>query len=212
MSSPIDINRGAKFLDEAKRIHLKYPLFDGHNDLPWAIRNGFDMKLSNIDLAVDNTKLEVEGIPWRKIHTDLPRLRKGGVGAQFWSVFVPCSLTGAEAIQVTLEQIDVVHQLCDKYPADFAMAETAADVMRLFKEGKIASVCGIEGGVSNPQPMPVIALPRHLTLPSLLSPLSPLSPLYATLAGSHVAAPNRGKFEGPQDVLQAWLSLYDFNS
>jgi membrane dipeptidase len=146
MSADDDIHRGAKFLPQAREVHAKYPLFDGHNDLPWAIRGGFDMKLSNVDLSIDNTDLVVEGIPWRGLHTDIPRLRKGGVGAQFWSVFVPCSLTGSEAVQATLEQIDLVHQLCDKYPKDIAMAETAADVMRLFKEGKIASICGIEGG------------------------------------------------------------------
>jgi len=104
------------------------------------------MKLSNVDLTVDNTDLTVRGIIYEQLHTDIPRLRKGGVGAQFWSVFAPASLTGAEVVQVTLEQIDLVHQLCDKHPETFAMARKAADILPLFASGRIASVCGIEGG------------------------------------------------------------------
>ena len=115
-------------------------------DLPWVIRTGFDMKLSNIDLTIDQSKLEVPGTSSGRLHTDIPRLKKGGVGAQFWSVYAPSSVTGAEAIQVTLEQIDLVHQLCDKYPDVFGIAYTADDVRRVFKDGKIPSVCGIEGG------------------------------------------------------------------
>ena len=121
-------------------------MLDGHNDLPWAIRCAFSMNLSEIDLNKDHTGETFEGIPWRILHTDIPRLRKGGVGAQFWSVFIPCSLTGPEAIQATLEQIDIVHRLCERYPETFALAETASDVTRLFAAGKIPSVCGIEGG------------------------------------------------------------------
>ncbi|GMH80589.1 hypothetical protein TrLO_g3099, partial [Triparma laevis f. longispina] len=111
-----DITRAKPFLKKAREVHKKYPLFDGHNDLPWAIRNGFDMKLSNIDLSSNQSSLKIDGIPWGCLHTDIPRLKEGGVGAQFWSVFAPTSLSGSAAVQVTMEQIDLVHQLCDKYP------------------------------------------------------------------------------------------------
>lgn len=104
------------------------------------------MRLSNVDLLVDNTSLKVPGVPWGSLHTDIPRCRKGGLGAQFWSVYAPASITGPAAIQCTLEQIDLVYQLCDKYPATFEMAHTAADVRRIFSSGKIPSVCGVEGG------------------------------------------------------------------
>jgi len=105
--SVADITRAvtAENMARADAVHAKYPLFDGHNDLPWAIRQGFDMKLSNVDLTVDNTDLVVKGIIYEKLHTDIPRLKKGGLGAQFWSVFAPATITGPEAVQVTLEQV-----------------------------------------------------------------------------------------------------------
>jgi membrane dipeptidase len=130
----------------ADALHSQYPLFDGHNDLPWAVRIGFDMKLSNVDLTIDNTELAVPGIAYGKLHTDLPRIKKGGLGAQFWSVFAPASVSGPAAVQCTLEQIDIVHRLCDKYPSHFAMAYKAADILPIFRSGRIPSVCGIEGG------------------------------------------------------------------
>mmetsp|Transcript_19893 Transcript_19893/g.39676 ORF Transcript_19893/g.39676 Transcript_19893/m.39676 type:complete len:139 (+) Transcript_19893:95-511(+) len=109
-----DAKRWAPYLQAARRVHAAYPLFDGHNDLPWAVRCGFDMRLSDVDLTADNSSLLVPGIPWGKIHTDLPRLRAGGVGANFWSVYIPTSLEGPAAIQATLEQIDIVHRMCDR--------------------------------------------------------------------------------------------------
>ena len=115
-------------------------------DLPWAIRNGFDMRLSNVDLSKNQKDLQVDGIPWGCLHTDIPRLKEGGVGAQMWSVYAPATISGPAAIQVTLEQIDLVHQLCDKYPDTFEMAYTGADVRSIFAAGKIPSICGVEGG------------------------------------------------------------------
>jgi membrane dipeptidase len=77
-------------MDDAKKIHSKYPLIDGHNDLPFALRTCFDMKWSKLDLRKDWTNFKIErGCPWQCLHTDIPRLRKGGIGGQFWSVFVP---------------------------------------------------------------------------------------------------------------------------
>ena len=78
--------------------------------------------------------------------TDIPRLRAGHVGGQFWSVWVPVDVKGPEAVQTTLEQIDLVKRMAARYPADLEMAYTAADVRRIHRAGKIASLIGIEGG------------------------------------------------------------------
>jgi membrane dipeptidase len=111
---------------------------DGHNDLPWALREHCAYDLSRVDLA--------GGAP--AVHTDLPRLREGGVAAQFWSVFVPCSLAGDEAVTATLEQVDFVHRLVDAFPDDLRLAGTAAEVEAAIGEGRIASLMGMEGGHS----------------------------------------------------------------
>src|SRR5712671_1815350 len=120
------------------------PLIDGHNDLPWEIRDRFHSKLSMIDLSTDTSSLPVPpgGIA---LMTDIGRLRRGGVGGQFWSVFVPVDMTGPSAVQATLEQIDIVRQMTVRYPRDFELAYTAADVRRIHKDGRIASLIGIEG-------------------------------------------------------------------
>lgn len=88
----------------------------------------------------------VEGIRHKYLHTDIPRAREGGLGAQFWSVFVPFSVQGPAAVQATLEQIDCVHRLCEKYPETFEFAASAAEVRRIFASGKIACTMGAEGG------------------------------------------------------------------
>jgi membrane dipeptidase len=120
-------------------------LIDGHNDLPWEIRDRFKGRLANIDLKSDTSKLAPPpgGAP---LMTDIPRLRAGLVGGQFWSVWVPVDMNGFEAVQTTLEQIDLVKRMAAKYPADFEIAYTAADVRRIHKAGKVASLIGIEGG------------------------------------------------------------------
>lgn len=123
------------------------PFGPPRTDLPWAIRCGFDTRLSNVDLTKDNSKLVVEGVPAGKLHTDVPRLRRGGVGAQFWSVYTPTSVEdGPSSVQLTIEQIDLVHRLCEEHPDTFEMAYTAADVRRIFAAGRVASMCGVEGG------------------------------------------------------------------
>lgn len=124
------------------RILREVPLIDGHNDLPWQYRERAKNRLAQIDLRQDQSKLE------KPLHTDIPRLRAGGLGAQFWSVYVPASLKGADAVQATFEQIDVVHRLDALYPDTFALALTAADIERIHKSGKIASLIGVEGGHS----------------------------------------------------------------
>ena len=114
------------------------PVFDGHNDLPWRLREHCGYDLAAVDLA--------GGEP--AVHTDLPRLRAGGVAAQFWSVFVPCSLSGAAAVTATREQIDFVRCLVDAYPDDLALCRTADEVDRAMATGRIASLTGMEGGHS----------------------------------------------------------------
>jgi membrane dipeptidase len=124
---------------EAKRIHAEAILFDGHNDLPWMMREKGDPFTPVIDI----TK------PQPKLHTDIPRLRQGGVGAQFWAAYVPAELmTKGTAIKATLEQIDLIHRMVKRYPEVFEMASTADDIIRIHKTGKIASLIGVEGGHS----------------------------------------------------------------
>jgi membrane dipeptidase len=112
------------------------PVFDGHNDLPAALRGSSGYGVEGLDT----------GRP--ELHTDIPRLRAGGVGAQFWSVFVPSTLSEPEAVTATLEQVDAVYRMVARYPEAFAMAYTAADVERVTGSGRIASLLGIEGGHS----------------------------------------------------------------
>ena len=125
-------------LDRARGVLASSPLVDGHNDLPWAMRHlaGYDLNKVDPGRALDRT------------HTDVPRLREGGVGAQFWSVYVPSNLPGDTAVTATLEQIDFVHQLIRWLPDDLELALTADDVERIFASGRIASLLGAEGGQS----------------------------------------------------------------
>jgi len=119
------------------KLLREVPLIDGHNDLPWQYRkhgNDFDA----IDLATDTTGL--------KMVTDIPRLRAGGIGAQFWSVYVPATMPGPDAVKAALEQIDIVHRLAARYPNTFGLALTAADIEQIHRQGKIASLIGLEGG------------------------------------------------------------------
>ncbi len=129
----------AALLERARALAKQSPLIDGHNDYPWALRE----KSPARDLAaLDLSK------PQPTIMTDIARLKAGGVGGQFWSVFVPVSLKGDAAVTTTLEQIDVVHRMTGRYPETFALSLTAADVERAFKDGRIASLIGMEGGHS----------------------------------------------------------------
>jgi membrane dipeptidase len=127
------------------QVLLRTPLIDGHNDLPWEIRERYKGDVAAINLAADTSHLPV-GPDSAAFMTDIPRLRAGHVGAQFWSVWIPVSTQGFEAVQMTLEQIDLVKRMSAHYPADFAMAYTAADIRRIHKSHKIASLIGIEGG------------------------------------------------------------------
>jgi membrane dipeptidase len=125
-------------LAAARSLLDRYPLIDGHNDLAWALRQAgsLDPAATDIAAAVGFT------------HTDLPRLAAGGVGAQFWSVYVPAELQGEAAVSTTLEQIDLVRQLIARYPAALELALTADDVERITAAGRLASLLGAEGGHS----------------------------------------------------------------
>jgi membrane dipeptidase len=126
-------------LARARALHREVPLIDGHNDYPWALRqHNAERDLNTLDIRM----------PQPTLHTDIPRLRQGGVGGQFWSVYVPVEMQGGAAVRVTLEQIDIVHRMVRKYPDTFELATTAADVERIFKAGRIASLIGMEGGHS----------------------------------------------------------------
>jgi membrane dipeptidase len=127
------------------QVLLQTPLIDGHNDLPWEIRERFKSDVAAINLAAGTSHLPLEA-GQAALMTDIPRLRAGHVGAQFWSVWIPVSAQGFEAVQMTLEQIDLVKRMSAQYPADFAMAYSAADIRRIHKSRKIASLIGIEGG------------------------------------------------------------------
>ena len=122
----------------ARDILSRHPIWDGHNDLPWTLRVADEVGVDTTDLAG----------PVPAIQTDLPRLRQGGVGAQFWSVYVSADLAGEAAVTTTLEQIDLVHELIRRYPDALELALTAADVERITAAGRLASLIGAEGGHS----------------------------------------------------------------
>jgi membrane dipeptidase len=121
---------------QARDLLRRFPLIDGHNDLPWELRQLVGGDLSKLNLAE----------PVAGTHTDLPRLAAGGVGAQFWSVYVPASLAGDGAVAAVLEQIDVVRRMIAAYPEALELALTADDVERIFASGRVASLLGAEGG------------------------------------------------------------------
>jgi membrane dipeptidase len=130
-----------ELLERAIRVLSESPLIDGHNDVPWIYREKVDRRLDAIDLAKDTSGEH-------RMHTDIPRLREGRVGAQFWSVYIPSSISGGDAVRQVLEQIDFVHRMTEKYSDTFAMAYTADDVERIIQSGRIASLVGMEGGHS----------------------------------------------------------------
>ena len=125
--------------EAARDLLARWPVVDGHNDLPWALREQVNYDLDQRDIAADQSA---------HLHTDLPRLRAGGVGAQFWSVYVRSDYAGDKAVTATLEQIDVVRQLVARYPDVLRLARTADDMEAARAEGRIASLMGAEGGHS----------------------------------------------------------------
>ncbi len=139
-SPPVGLIRPPVVLTpQAAELHRSLLVIDGHNDLPWAMRTLAARSFENLDIAQ----------PQEKLQTDIPRLRAGGVGAQFWSVYVPGeTLQEGTSLAQTLEQIEVVHAMIDRYRDDFELALTSDDVERIHSAGKIASLIGVEGGHS----------------------------------------------------------------
>ncbi|MDB5701694.1 MAG: rane dipeptidase [Sphingomonadales bacterium] len=135
-AQPVDRTTQARI----ERVLKTTPLIDGHNDLPWELRNRYGSRVETTDITKGSDKLVTP------LMTDMARLHAGHVGGQFWSVYIPANVTGPAAVQMTIEQIDIVHRLVTRHPGDLEMAYTAADIVRIHKAGRIASLIGIEGG------------------------------------------------------------------
>ena len=123
-------------MSRAKSLLAAVPLIDGHDDLAWELRQQAGGDLSRMDISRPQSTLQ----------TDIPRLREGGVGGVFWSVYVPTTLPGPEAVKATMEEIDTVYRIARRYPETFHMALSSQDVEQAFASGKIASLIGMEGG------------------------------------------------------------------
>ncbi|MBI4405325.1 MAG: membrane dipeptidase [Deltaproteobacteria bacterium] len=126
------------YSDEVLRIHQSSLVVDGHNDLPWGLRTHADMDLTkfNLDTVQNN------------FHTDMVRLRQGGMGAQFWSAYVPMSQPQASAVKMTFEQMDLIERMAKKYSSTLQLALSTKDIRQARLKGKIASLIGVEGGHS----------------------------------------------------------------
>jgi membrane dipeptidase len=156
----------SEFNQRARDLLRRFPLIDGHNDLPWALRERAGGDASKVrftppaEVSADPGEVNLAA-PVAGLHTDLPRLTAGGVGAQFWSVYVPASLAGTPlagtplagtplagdgAVTAVLEQIDLARLIISRYPQALELALTAADVERIFAAGRVASLLGAEGG------------------------------------------------------------------
>ena len=134
-----ELRKSVVVTQKAKEVHRGSFVFDGHNDLPWAMRTRASSSFEKLDISQ----------PQPEIHTDIARLRKGNVGAQFWSVYVPASTRQkGTALSDTVEQIELVHAMVQRYPDIFGFARNYEDIVRLRSEGKIASLIGVEGGHS----------------------------------------------------------------
>ncbi|HEX5071360.1 MAG TPA: dipeptidase [Vicinamibacterales bacterium] len=126
-------------IDRARRLLREVPIIDGHNDYPWEVRQKAAMDLNKLDMRQ----------PQPSIMTDFGRLTAGGVGGQFWSVYVPspaAGTTAADTVTTALEQIDIVHRMVARYPDKLQLALSAADIENAQKAGRIASLIGMEGG------------------------------------------------------------------
>jgi membrane dipeptidase len=135
-ANPCQSDEPVAVSERAQRVHAAGLLFDGHNDLPWHLRSQGDMAFTRVDISRRLARGQ----------TDVPRLRQGGVKAQFWSVYIPSE--HKNPARTVTDQIDLVHRMVERYPDDLELARTADDVERIVRAGKIASLIGIEGGVA----------------------------------------------------------------
>ncbi|XP_034536348.1 dipeptidase 1 isoform X2 [Notolabrus celidotus] len=138
-------------MTRALKLMSETPLIDGHNDLPWQLRIQFNNELNKVDLNTLTTT-----------HTNIPKIKMGRLGAQFWSAYVPCETQYKDAVRQTLEQIDVVHRMCQKYPETFMFATSSDDIMKAFNSSKTASLIGVEGGHSLDSSLGTLRTMYHL--------------------------------------------------
>lgn len=131
---------GQSIVTRLDRFLATRPVIDGHNDLPWELREKYGSAVERVDLAADTARIDPP------LQTDLPRLERGGYAAQFWSVWIPATITGPEAVATTLEQIDIVRRMVAAYPDRLALATTADEIGAARRAGRIASLLGVEGG------------------------------------------------------------------
>jgi len=143
-------------LQRAERVLAAHPVVDGHNDLAWEIRDGFGGHVEAVDLEQDSARFA------HPLQTDWPRARKGHLGGQFWSVWIPTTVTGPAAVEMTLEQIDIVKRLIARWPNEFQAARTADDVHAAIKAHRIASLIGVEGGHQIDSNLAVLRMYRDL--------------------------------------------------
>lgn len=125
------------FRNQAEIIMGTTPVIDGHNDLPWQM-----LTLFNNQLQKSEANLSV----LVRTHTNIPKLRAGFVGGQFWSAYMPCDTQNKDAVKRILEQIDVIHRMCQLYPETFECVTNSSDILQAFQKGKVASLIGVEGG------------------------------------------------------------------
>ncbi|CAL8381239.1 unnamed protein product [Arctogadus glacialis] len=126
-----------QYMTRALNLMSETPLIDGHNDLPWQLRERFNNQLNKVDLNSLNTT-----------HTNIPKIKAGKLGAQFWSAFVPCDTQYKDAVRQTLEQIDVIHRMCQKYPETFRFTASSQEIRAAFRDNRTACLIGVEGGHS----------------------------------------------------------------